>query len=268
MRYKVFFLFIGLFCLAGIVQGYILTIDAPSEVRAGAPLDVTGNTTFPVETQFDLVLYRLQPATPEEIARKMVIVDDSKTFQASFVTTGLESGEYKVEVRFQTDPGSKIGSDSVTMRTLSIIDRSGEIVLTVDTEQVLGEALRIEGYIPKAGVTTLTMKVSGPQGAVISPQDVRTTTRMGRDEGYFSRTIPVSERGNYYVDFYDARGFMATIKFMVDNPAPETTGTTQNMTVLPSETTWPARTPLSFASSCAGLLGAGLAASRIRKREK
>ncbi|MCU0632442.1 MAG: hypothetical protein MUC66_05665 [Methanolinea sp.] len=265
MRTAVIFLLCLLF-LAGSAQAYILNIYAPPEIRAGAPLEVTGNTTFPAGTQFDLVIYRLQPSTPEEVARKIIIVDESKSFQASFPTSGLESGDYKVEARFPTDPGSKIGSDSVTLRVFRITDRSGEIILTVSTDQVLGEALRIEGYIPKAGVTTITMKVSGPQGAVLPPQDVRTTTRIGRDEGYFSKTIPVGERGNYYVDFYDLKGFMATVKFMVDTPATGTSTVTPEVTAATPDTLPPTRVSVPLAGCCAGLLGAGLLAWRTRRR--
>lgn len=250
-------LLLCLFCLAGSVQAYVLTISAPSEITAGAPLEVTGDTTFPVGTQFDIVLYKLQPSTPSEVARRMVVIDDSKSFQVSFPTTGLESGNYKAEVKFSTDPGQKLSSDSVTLRTIKISDRSGEIVLTVDTEQELGEALRIEGYIPKAGVTTITMKINGPQGAVVPPQDIRTTTQLGKDDGYFSKTIKVEERGNYYVDFYDIKGFMATIQFMVDSPAtatvsqvPDSPNASSDVPVLP-------RASAPLAGCMAGILGAG-----------
>lgn len=249
-------LLLCIFCLAGSVQAYVLTISAPKEITAGAPLEVTGDTTFPVGTQFDIVIYKLQPATPQEVARKMVIIDESKSFQLAFPTTGLGAGNYKAEVKFPLDPGQKLSSDSVTLTTFTILDRSGEIVLTVDTEQELGEALRIEGYIPKAGVTTITLKVSGPQGAVVPPQDVRTTTRMGKDEGYFTKTIKVEERGNYYVDFYDIRGFMATITFMVDPPSTatpsptiETVNTTADVPVLP-------RASAPLAGCLGGILGA------------
>jgi len=265
MRSAVFFL-LGLLVLAGSVNAYVLTISAPSEIRAGAPLEVVGNTTFPVGTQFDLVIYRLQPTTPAEVTRTIIIVDDSKSFQASFPTTGMEAGDYKVEARFLTDPGSKLGSDSVTLRVFRITDRSGEIVLTVPTDQVLGEALRVEGYIPKAGVTTITLKVSGPQGAVLPPQDIRTTTRTGRDEGYFMKMFPVSERGNYYVDFYDVKGFMTTVKFMVNAPPPGTEEVvTPGATASPTESAIPTRTPFPVAGCCAALIGAGLIARRVRR---
>lgn len=261
-------LVLSLLCLAGSAQAYVLTLSAPSEIRAGAPLLVTGNTTFPVGTQFDIILYLLQPGTPQEMARRMVIIDESKSFQVSFPTTGLEAGNYKAEAQFLTDPGSKLSSDSVTVRMLVISDRSKEIVLTADTEQELGEALTIEGYIPKAGVTTITLKVSGPSGAVVPPQDVRTTTILGRDEGYFSKTIRVEERGNYYVDFYDTRGFMATIKFMVDAPRPTTVPATPGITTPAQAGSYPPGTSAPIAGCCAGVIAAGILACFAGGRKK
>lgn len=261
-----FFLLLFLSILTGSAQAYLLNISAPGEIRAGAPLLVTGTTTFPSGTQFDLVLYRLQPSVPEEMARQIVIVDESKEFQASFPTTGFPAGDYKVETRFLTDPGSKLGSGSVTMRMIRITDRSAEIVLTSPTDQVLGEALRIEGYIPKAGVTTITMKITGPQGAVLPPQDVRTTTIMGRDDGYFSKTVRVEERGNYYVDFSDIKGFMATVRFIVDKPHVDTMNVSPVMTLTSAETVPPTVASMPLAGLCAALFVMGVLSMGRRKR--
>ena len=44
--------------LSGAAQAYIVTFDAPAENLAGAPIEVTGSTTFPAGTQFDLILYK------------------------------------------------------------------------------------------------------------------------------------------------------------------------------------------------------------------
>jgi hypothetical protein len=262
-RNALFFLLFSLF-LAGMAQGYVLTIEAPAEVRAGVPLEVTGNTTFPAGTQFDIVVYMIQTSTPQEVARRLVVVDETKAFQVSFPTTGFEAGKYKVEVQFLQDPGSRLGSDSVTLKILDIVDRSGDIVLTVDRDQVLGQALRIEGYIARAGVTTITMKITGPQGAVVPPQDVRTTTRPGKEDGYFSKSVPVEEPGNYYVDFSDPKGFMATIRFSVSKPLPDTTPvTTAEQTMLPA-TSQATPMPFPLTGVLIGMAAAYLMATRGR----
>lgn len=250
----------SLLCILCLVQGvlaYELTIQAPKEVRAGVPVEVTGNTTFPVGYEFDLVLYRIQTTMPEPVFEKTVVVSDSKSFEITFPTMGLSPGEYKVEVRFRSDPGSKLSSGSVTTRMLTITDRSGEIVITSAKDQVIGEALRIEGYVPRGGVVTLTMKVTGPQGAVIPPEDIRTTTVLGKDDGFFSRTIPVSEKGNYYVDFSDVKGYITTVRFTVSEPGatavPSTEITHGTTTESPSPTAT-AVSPFPVAGAIAGLI--------------
>lgn len=250
----------SLLCILCVVQGvlaYELTIQAPKEVRAGVPVEVTGNTTFQVGTEFDLVLYRIQTTMPEPVFEKTVVVGESKAFEVTFPTMGLSPGEYKVEVRFRSDPGSKLSSGSVTTRTITITDRSGEIVITSAKDQVIGEALRIEGYVPGGGVVTLTMKVTGPQGAVIPPEDIRTTTVLGKDDGFFNRMIPVSEKGNYYVDFSDVKGYITTVKFTVSEPGgtqvPSIEITKGTITDSPSPTA-PAVSSYPVAGVIAGLI--------------
>ncbi|MCQ8894091.1 MAG: hypothetical protein NQU46_05610 [Methanolinea sp.] len=267
MRSAVFFL-LCLFCLVNGTAAYELTINAPAEVRAGAPLEVTGNTTFPAGTQFDLVLYYLQTTMPEIVAQKIIIVDESRSFQASFPTMGLTPGDYKLEVRFPRDPGSRLSSSSVTTRIVRITDRSGEIEITSDRNQVIGDALRIEGYMPKAGVTTLTLKITGPQGRVLPPQDVRTTTRLGKDEGYFSLVIPVGERGNYYVDFSDTKGYITTVRFTVESSPGATPVPSEEVHDHQAEVTVPRSSsiPLPLAGSIGGLLiASGLSYRKVRK---
>ena len=217
--------------LTGVVQAYVVIIDAPAEIQAGAPLEVTGTTTFPAGTQFDIILYRTQFTTPELVDRRMIVVDESKVFDASFPTTNLPAGQYKVEIQFLQDPGSSLGSSSVTLKLVNLIDRSGEIILTVPKEQNLDEALVIEGYIPEIGVTTITITIDGPKGFSLPEQNIRTTTTLGSKDGHFSKKVDVTEPGNYYVNFYDPKGFIAQIRYSVTvsskNPlsTPQTPGT-------------------------------------------
>ena len=185
MKKRIILALLSLALLFGAVQAYVVTIDAPAELQAGAPLEVTGTTTFPAGTQFDIILYRTQFTTPELVDRRMIVVDESKTFDASFPTTNLPAGQYKVEVQFLQDPGSSLGSSSETLKLVNLIDRSGEIVLTVPKEQKLDEALVIGGYIPDIGVATITMKIDGPKGYSLPDQNVRTTTTLGSKDGYF-----------------------------------------------------------------------------------
>jgi hypothetical protein len=259
---RILFSLLSLVLFCGVVQGYVLFLDAPTEIRAGAPLVVNGTTTFPVGTQFDIVFYKIQFTAPEELARRMITIDESKAFDASFPTTGLEGGQYKVEIQFLHDSGSKLGSDSVTLKQVEIIDRSEEIFLAAPRNQTLGQALLIEGYIPNLGVATITLKISGPDGFSLPPQNIRTTTKPGRIDGYFSFFTPVEVPGNYYVEFYDQEGFMATIKYSVELPVPTTSDTTT-----PAATqTLPRGVPFPLAGLTAGLVLAASLGLRRRSR--
>lgn len=264
MRRILFFLLSMALCCSA-VQGYVLFIEAPGELRAGAPLLVSGTTTFPAGTQFDLVFYKLQFTTPEEIGRRMIVVDESKKFDASFPTTGLEAGQYKVEVQFLREPGSKLGSDSVTLQLVEIIDRSGEIFLTAPRDQVLGEALLIEGYIPDAGIATITLRISGPGGFSLPDQYVRTTTQPGRIDGHFSYNLPVTDPGNYYVEIYDRDGFMTTVKYAVERPAPATTPAGTEPPAPEPSPTGPSAIPFPLAALAAGLAAAALLCAAGRR---
>ena len=212
--------------LSGAAQAYIVTFDAPAEILAGAPIEVTGSTTFPAGTQFDLILYKIQSSSPEIIDTRMIIVDESKTFDASFPTTNLPAGSYKIEVQFLQDPGSSLGSSSVTVREVTLIDRSDEIILTVPKEQNLNEALVIEGYIPDIGVATITLNIDGPKGYSLPDQNIRTTTTLGSKDGYFSKKVDVTDPGNYYVNVYDSKGFITQLRYSVTDK-PEGTAPTQ-----------------------------------------
>jgi hypothetical protein len=219
---RIFFSILAFALLCGAAQAYILVIDSPRELQAGVPLVVTGNTTFPEGTQFDIVFYKLQFTAPEEIGRRVIIVGNPKTFDTTFATTSLPAGPYKIEVQFLKGMENQLGSDSVTIQQVNLIDRSGEIFLTTGKDQTLDKALLIEGYIPDFGVATLTLKINGPDGFSLPDQYVRTTTQPGKIDGYFSKKVNVTEPGNYYVNFYDQKGFIAQIKYGVTRPVPAT----------------------------------------------
>ncbi len=261
-KFCLFILFISLLVVG--VQGYVVTIDCPAEVQAGAPLVVTGDTTFPVGTQMDVVFYKVQSTTPAELDRKIVVVDESKAFIVSFNTNGLLAGQYKVEVQFPANPGTTVSSGSTTVKILTIVDRSGEIHLDVPKDQVMDEALLIEGYIPDIGVSTINIKITGPKGFVVPPLDIRTTTLPGKTDGIFSKKVTVTDPGNYYVSFSDPKGYIGTIKFSVYEPETTSVTTLPETTIPVTETPSP-KAPLSGLVLVTGLLAAGALAVMRRK---
>jgi hypothetical protein len=241
-----------LFLLVAGAQAYLITIDTPVEVQAGAPLVVTGTTTFPVGTLIDIVLYPTEFSVPSEIARKTVVVDGTKSFTVSFPTTDLQAGQYKVEVQVAPDLTGSLGSGSVLWKLVQVIDRSNEIILTVPKDQNIREALMIEGDIVNSGVTTIRLEITGPKDFSIPPVNVRTTTQMGQRDGHFSTKVNVTDPGNYYVSFYDPKGFMATIKFSVfENVV--TPQTTMGTSTVPETSPVTTKAPLSGLVVLAGI---------------
>ncbi|PKL59374.1 MAG: hypothetical protein CVV33_08150, partial [Methanomicrobiales archaeon HGW-Methanomicrobiales-4] len=63
-------------CLIAVSGAYIITIDAPERVTVGSPLVITGSTSFPEDTYFDLVLF-YSKYTAGEVKRQKIIVDQS-----------------------------------------------------------------------------------------------------------------------------------------------------------------------------------------------
>jgi len=253
-----------LFLLVAGAQAYLITIDTPAEVQAGAPLVVTGTTTFPAGTLIDIVLYPTEFSVPSEIARRTVVVDETKSFIVTFPTTDLQAGQYKVEAQVAPDLTSSLGSGSVLWKLVQVIDRSKEIILTVPKDQNIRDALMIEGNIVNSGVTTIRLEIAGPKDFTIPPVNIRTTTQMGQKDGHFSTKVNVTDPGNYYVSFYDPKGFMATIKFSVfeNEVNPPTTMVTSTVPETSPGTT---RAPLGLLVVLAGI-GAALLVLLVRRR--
>jgi len=262
-------------CVIGIASAYVLNIDCPQNLPVGAPLPVTGTTTFPVGTTFDIT-FSSSGQVSHMISSVPVTVGDDKGFSVVFETTGLAGGMYKVEAVPRGDYQSKLSSDSTTIKVVNLIDRSDMLHVTSKTNQVIPQALSIEGYISKAGSTGVKLEVTGPSGKVFGPTYIATTTRGGNDDGYFSQYIPVSDEGNYYAKFSDSTGYIGQKIFGVTGPVTTVTAITPEETLLitptattPRPTTMKTPVPAQTTKAgiplfgiIAGLSIAGLLASR------
>lgn len=135
--------------IAGMASAYQINIDAPESLSIGQPLFVTGTTTLGIGTPIDVVLYS-QLTTTTEIERKVVYVLSDKTFKAIFDTSNLKKGTYKILV-----PADGLGSSSINMRLVRILDSSSETVVptTIPTTQHT-TAITISPTIPTTAITT------------------------------------------------------------------------------------------------------------------
>ena len=196
---KIVLLVIGLLFLPVIAAAYQVNIYAPETLSVGKPLVVTGVTTFPPGMSVDVVLY-YQLTTTTEIKRQVVGVKPDKTFKVVFDTTGLKTGNYKVEV-----PVNGMG-DSVTMRLVRIVDRSTEIQMDSPANQTFTGTLVVAGTIKGDENSGVQVEVIGPDNSLVfGPQFVNTNY-----EGAFSTDIPIRVPGEYEVSFTDAKGFIST----------------------------------------------------------
>lgn len=254
--------------LVGVASAYVLTIDCPLKLPVGAPLPVTGTTTFPVGTTFD-VIFSSSGQTSNMISTVPVTIGEDKNFNVVFETYGQKGGMYKVEAVPRGDYQSKLSSDSITIRVIELIDRSDMLYITSPINQVIPNALLIEGYISKAGNSGVKLDVIGPLGKVFGPTYIGTSTRGGNEDGYFSQNIPVQEPGNYNARFSDSTGYIGEKTFGVTvmaTPVPLVTTeetllfTPTSTTPLPVQTKTPATNATKAGAPVAGIAaGVGIA---------
>jgi hypothetical protein len=196
---KCVLLLIGLLFLFAGVSAYQVDISAPDSLAVGKPLVVTGTTTFGIGTPIDVVLY-YQLTTTTEIQRKIVYVQSDKSFKAVFDTTGLKTGTYKVEV-----PANGVG-DSITMRLITLFDRTEDIHLTSTINQSYSGSLYVAGEITGDENSGVQIEVIDPEGLVVfGPQYVNVNSA-----GLFSADIPITAPGDYEVSFTDSKGYIGS----------------------------------------------------------
>ncbi|MDD1689177.1 MAG: hypothetical protein LUQ66_00760 [Methanoregula sp.] len=196
---KIVLLMIGLLFLSGTVSAYKVYINAPDSLAVGKPLVVTGTTTIGVGTTIDVVLYH-QMTTTSQVKRLPVTVQSDTTFKAIFDTTGLKPGVYKVEV---PSPGS---GDSISMRLVTLYDRSDEISMTYPLNQSFTGKIYIAGEIRGLEDSGVQIEVIDPYGLVVfGPQYINTD-----NNAHFAAEIPIALPGTYEVSFIDSKGYIGS----------------------------------------------------------
>ncbi|HVP95099.1 MAG TPA: hypothetical protein VMS89_08020 [Methanoregulaceae archaeon] len=285
MRSIALFLLFSMAIIVGSASAYELIITTPGAIPAGAPLSVTGTTSFPAGTTFDMV-FSSSGQVGTQVASVPVTVSGDKnengdrTFNVIFDTTGLPGGQYKVEAVMRGNDAGSLSSSSQTLRIVQLVDRSGEIHITSPLNQRIPNALLIEGYLDNAGNSGVQINVLGPQGGVFGPAFIATQTQGGGKAGYFSKNVAVDQEGNYKVTFTDSLGsYIGEKTFSVSGPLPTITSpvtlpettipTTTIRTSTPVVTTaapTPTKSPAPIFGILAGLCAAGfLVSGKFRK---
>ncbi|MEN6341794.1 MAG: hypothetical protein ABFC89_04455 [Methanospirillum sp.] len=250
--------------LIAAASAYIVTIDAPQTLTAGEPLIVNGTSTLPPGYTHDLVLY----SGPAERARTTIVVQQGGTFSARFDTTGLPTGDYRVELVPPADPGF-FGTASVTKRTVTIVDRSAEVTVTSPAAQNDTNNLTVAGTAPGKKSGSIAIAVTGPGNFTFGPEYVRTDAN-----GAFSKSVPIRGAGQYQVALSDPAGLITRYTVTVSGQAQATTTVTVPQTAVSTAATSAVATtpvPVTTAPTRAGLspliaLGAGLVLLLLARR--
>jgi hypothetical protein len=242
MSVRLLTIFIIIAALISGTSAYIITIEAPESVTLGSPLIVTGSTSFPENSYFDLVLF-YSKYTAGELKRIQVIVDESQQFRADFDTRDLEKGQYKIEVHSIMSDGkefveSSLGSSSVIRRVVKLVDRSDEIGIESSRTQNISTALVVTGRVKGSTAGVVTLRAFGPDDYTYGPQQIITTRGYADKDGHFSTLVPVSSPGDYQISLSDKGGFIGEYLFSVIDDK-------QVIDVTPESTPAPFMTPLS-----------------------
>jgi len=222
-------LIFAIFCLLliGVVSAYEIRIDAPQTLKLGEIIVVNGTTNLPAGISFEIKLTRSE-YTSEVKATRQVTVQGDKNFTVEFPTTGYTRGIYKVEI-LPTGEFRYLGN-SITMRVVTLVDRSDEVRMTSSPRQYLNGELQVAGYANNIRNDGIEMEVDNPDGSLLfGPSFVPTNI-----EGAFSKDFKIEKTGIYQVKISDRKGFIGNYNITVLN---------QDLVTVPVVTTPPLSQP-------------------------
>ena len=203
-------LIFAIFCLllTGVVSAYEIRIDAPQSIKLGEIIVVNGTTSLPAGVSFDIRLTRSE-YTSEVKATKHVIVQGEKNFTVEFPTSGYTRGIYKVEIL----PAGEFRylGDSITMRVVTLVDRSDEVKITSLPRQYLNGLLHLAGNANNVRNDAIEIQVDNPDGTrLFGPSFIPTNI-----DGIFSKDFTIGKTGVYQVKISDRKGFIGTYNISV-----------------------------------------------------
>ncbi|MEN6611122.1 MAG: hypothetical protein ABFC24_09775 [Methanoregulaceae archaeon] len=279
---RIFLATILFLTLVSAVSAYGLNIAGPTSVQVGRPIIINLTSDLPTGTSIDVVFYQSQYTSTLVDTRNIVIQDNKANYTVIFSTTGLKGGQYKVEARLKTMTNTDLRTGSITSFITQIMDRSNEIYISSNKNQTLGNALVIEGTISGIGDSGVQLEVQGPSGTVFGPDWIETQKSGVSGDGKFSKTVAVTDAGEYDVSFSDQKGSsgsdIGTVVFNViapqTVPIPTQTTTVVKTTRIPTPTVTtqtsapeapPTQSPVSVWTVLVALAATGSAAVILRK---
>ena len=203
-------LIFAIFCLllTGVASAYEIRIDAPQALKVGETIVVNGTTNIPAGVTFDIMLTRSE-YTSEVKATKHVTVQGDKNFTVEFPTTGYSRGIYKVEIL----PAGEFRylGDSITMRVVTLVDRSDEVKMTSSPRQYMNGLLHVAGYATNIRNDAIELLVDNPDGTrLFGPSFIPTNL-----DGGFSKDFKIGNSGVYLVKLSDRKGLIGTYNISI-----------------------------------------------------
>ncbi|NYT06099.1 MAG: hypothetical protein GKC04_06995 [Methanomicrobiales archaeon] len=220
--------------LIGSASAYLINCECPTEVAVGAPIEITGTSNIPAGVSFEIILYKARPSV-REIERKTFTIQDGGAWSVTFQTTGLEKGEYNLQIpeKLAYPFGSAADTTVEKPKVIQIIDRSTELTISSPMVQNYDGELEIAGKGSLLGDRGVQITVTAPSGSIVyGPTYIQTDAN-----GAFSAAVPVTASGTYKVRFADATGYISTFDFTIRGTA-ETTPTATATPSGPVLTTW------------------------------
>jgi hypothetical protein len=203
-------LIFAIFCLllSGVVSAYEIRIDTPQSIQLGEIIVVNGTTSLPAGVSIDIRLTRSE-YTAEVKDTKHVTVQGDKNFSVEFPTTGFTKGVYKVEI-LPTGEYRYLG-DSITMRVITLVDRSDEVKMTSLPVQYMNGVLHLAGSANNVKNSAVEVQVNNPDGTVLfGPAFIPTNL-----DGMFSKDFQIGKTGIYQVQLTDQKGYIGTYNITV-----------------------------------------------------
>ncbi len=221
---RIAWILLGAVVLVGVAQAAYVEMNAPGTISVGQTLQVSGDSLGTLTPGFStqLIFYRVD-STKTAVNETMIVVQQGGVFSASFITSGLQAGQYVLEL---VDPtGDTFGGSAKTLLFVTLIDRQNEITITSPLTQPFNGYLSIQGSISTALNNGTQIRVDHNGATIFGP------IYLGTNNGAFSTDvnpgpISITEGGNYTAYFSDSKSYIGSAQFTVLQPVQTTAATT------------------------------------------
>ena len=225
-----------LLVLCNCASAYYLYLDAPANVRLGEDIYVEGSTNTPSPDVVHIIFSQVSNF-PVEISRVSIPIEErgETTFTATFETSGLDAGRYRIEGVAESK--RNFSGDSRILRVVTLEDRTSEVTLTGQREQWVSDVLKVVGNIRDFKDSSVSFELKRDDTTIFGPAQVPVV------HGRFEYDIPVNEPGEYILVISDYRGHIGEYSYTLasepsknDEKKDEITRPTQEVPPTPAQT--------------------------------